>query len=261
MNRRPPLLVLLAIAYAVSPLVYPVIVSLAFGDPILDVLRQLYQANSPLRNFEVFVLPFLLGLCFFLARRTGYFFIVVCSIYLFVRNLFVFASTDGSFPAHLLVFLNLLLLASIIYLSRKSTRSIYFDPKLRWWETDPRYRVDFPGTLTRLGGSPITMRIRNIAIGGAAIETSGPAFLPHERILIDFEANGQTYRCAAGVVWEENPELDRRLAGLQWTADPSASGPPPVKDLIRRLKADRTPTTSEAPSWWQDLRAWIEHSR
>jgi hypothetical protein len=209
----------------------------------------------------VFALPFLLGACFFLARRIGYFFIIVCSIYLFARNVYVFASTDGAFPAHLLVFLNLLLIASIAYLSRKNTRNLYFDPKLRWWETDPRYRVDYPGTITRLGGAPTPMRIRNIAIGGAAIESEDPAFLPHERALITFEANGETYRLTSGVVWEEDPAQGRRMIGLQWTQDAQVSDPPRIKELIRRLKASRTPTTSQAPNWWQDLRAWIEHSR
>jgi hypothetical protein len=251
----------LAIAYAVSPLVYPVFVSLAFGDSVPDVLRQIFQTNSVLRNFEVFVLPLLLAGCLFLARRIGYFVILVSSIYLFARNLYVFASTDGTFPAHLLVFLNILLIASIIYLSRKSTRNLYFDPKLRWWETDPRYRVDFTGTLTRLGTNPTPMQIRNIAIGGAAIETTEPTFLAHERILIAFEAKGATYHLSAGVVWEEDPNQGRRMVGVQWAQDPATADGPPIKDLIRRLKSERTPTTSEAPSWWQDLRAWIEHSR
>lgn len=259
MNRRPGLLVLLAFLYCVSPFIYPIFVSIFFGTPIETVAKETLASNSTLRNFETFILPIVLGIFTFIARRVSYFVVVAGSIYLVVRNLFVFAAANDSIPMSGMIALNLLFVFVIIYLSRRSTRAIYFNPKMRWWETSPRYVVGWDGSLGR-GAKPAgKIRIRNIAIGGAAIETSESGFLPHESVNLEFRNGAESYRVKAGVVWEQPAAGTTRLVGVQWAEDKQSEENRRIRELIRELKENETPTT-QPPDRWQDFKAWISRA-
>lgn len=259
MNRRPGLLVLLAFLYCVSPLIYPVFVSIFFGTPLGTVAKETLDSNSTLRNVEMFILPIFLGLFTFVARRVSYFVVVTGSIYLVVRNFVEFAETNDSIPMTGMVALNLLFIFVIVYLSRRSTRDIYFNPKMRWWETDPRYVVGWDGSLGRAAKSAGKMKIRNIAIGGAAIETSDSNFLPHEPVVLEFRNGSESFRLTAGVVWEQKNAGSTNLIGVQWIDDKQSNDGRRIRDLIHDLKSTRTPTT-KAPDRWQDFKTWISRA-
>jgi hypothetical protein len=242
--------------YCVSPLIYPIVVSLYFGTPIGTVAKETLDSNSLLRNFETFLLPIVLGLFTFFARRVSYFIVVIGSIYLVARNFFLFAETNDSVPMSGLVGTNLIFVFVIVYLSRKNTRAIYFNSKLRWWETDPRYVVGWAAMLSRLGKVSTPIKIRNIAVGGAAIETDQSGFIPHELVNVEFQNDGKSYKLAAGVVWEQNPTGPQNLLGLQWVLDQENNALPAIRELIQALKSKNVPTTRPS-DWWHDFKSWV----
>ncbi len=256
MNRRPWLLVLLAITFVISPFLYPLLVSFYFDTPLTTVAKETLAINSTYRNIEVFILPVVLGIFTYFAHRASYFIVVLGSIFLLVRNFLVFEATNDSFPVSALVFMNLLFVFVIVYLSRRSTRALYFNSKMRWWETDPRYVVEWEGTLSRLGAQPTKVKIQNIAVGGAALETLDSGFQPHEQIKLDFFALGQSYSFAAGVVREKNSEGAPTLLGIQWLEKRRSADGKKMKKLIREIKQKGIPTTRPADRW-QDFKSWI----
>lgn len=71
--------------------------------------------------------------------------------------------------AHLLIYLS-----SVAYFINPRIRHLYFDPKLRWWRTKPRYETHLPMMMQhhQQWHYPV---LRNISDGGCFIETPHPA--------------------------------------------------------------------------------------
>lgn len=260
MDRRPRLLVILAIVFCVSPFLYPLVVSVFFGTPIMDVIQETIRTNSTLRNLEIFLLPIVLGFFTFFARRVSFFAVVLGSFYLLARNVYIFVTTNEGDPMVALVLMNLFFLFVILYLSRRDTRMIYFNEKMRWWETDPRYIVNLSGSLIRLGAPPIPVKIANIAVGGAGIATSETGFVPHEMVHVEFQHEGQSFKLTAGVVWEGPMNVPEHMIGVQWVEDLLESDRKRVVQLMKTLRSKGTPETRDSSQWWRNLGAWIRRS-
>jgi hypothetical protein len=254
MNQRPRLLVGLAFLYLVSPFLYPVFVSLYFETPFFEVLKQSTYGNSAWRNFEIFILPIVLAGFIYFARRIGYFAVILGSLFLGVRSVIEFQASNENAPVALLLFGNLVFLFSVAYFLRKNTRAIYFDPKVRWWETESRYLVDLSGRITRLDQTPVQSKLLNIALGGAALQTSEKSFLPHEKILIEFDYAGTEYKYTAGVVWQRPESEGLQTIGVKWIAEEGKPDRPGMRKLVRDLKVNKTPTVGELPGWWEELK-------
>lgn len=260
MERRPRLLVFLAILFCISPFLYPLLVAFYFGTPLVEVLRETLRENNVIRNAEIFLLPIALGFFTFFARRISFFVVIVGSFYLIARNVFIFVSTNRADPIVALVLMNLFFLFVILYLSRRDTRMIYFNEKMRWWETDPRYVVNFQGSLIRLGAPPIPVKISNIAVGGAAIATNQTGFIPHEMVHVEFQHEGETFKLTAGVVWEATPGSPEHVIGIQWVEDLLETDRQKVVKLMRALRSKGIPETRESSQWWRNFRAWLSRS-
>lgn len=255
MHRRPWPLIALAVLFVLSPLFYPLFVALFFDTPFGQVLADEFRANSALRNFEVFALPPLMGLGTYLARRPGYFIVLFGSLYLMGRGFFIFLSEDEAPPIATVAMMIAFFGIVVFYFSRRKTRALYFDSKMRWWETDPRYEIDLAGRVLRGAGEPLPMRIRNIAIGGAALEGALAPFAEREIVHVDFEWEGKPFRLAASVVWERAQD-SKRTIGVQWMEDPGANDYDNVRALVAELKRRRTPKTN-GPTWWEEIRGWL----
>lgn len=256
MKQRPRLLVFLAVFYLLSPILYQALVSVYFGTSFWEVLKQTAAENSTWRNIETFILPLLLAGCIFIARRLGYFIVILGSMYLCTRSLTIFLATNETVPTSVLVFTNIIFVGTVFYLLRKKTRAIYFNPKIRWWETEARYIVNLKASMIRLGAEPTPVLVSDIALGGAAIETTDGNFLPHEMIRIEFEHAGVHYKNTAGVVWERQISEGKFLLGTQWIVEGARSDRPSMRKLIKELRAAGTPTTGQAPGWWEEVKSW-----
>lgn len=62
-----------------------------------------------------------------------------------------------------------------LYFSR--FRRPYTNPKMRWWETSPRYRVDIPA---KIDAVPVNATLVDISMSGALIEWPEPGAVPPE---------------------------------------------------------------------------------
>jgi hypothetical protein len=251
MERKPFSIILLALLFVVSPFIYPVLASIWFSVPIADIFRQMTVENSPLRNAEIFVLPVALGFFTFYARRLSFFIVVLGSLYLAGKNVTLFVRSNAGDPVVPFVLINLFFVLVIAFLLRRDTRMIYFDRKARWWETDPRYIVEWTATLSRMGREPMQARVKNIAIGGAAVESGETGFTPQELVQITFTADGNEYRIPASIVWQWGS-----VVGMQWVKGLSEQERDRIKDLIRKLRKTGVATT-RGPGRWQDFKNWI----
>lgn len=255
MNRRPWPIVLLALLQFLSPIIYLVVASFFYNLSVTDTAREVLSLASDLRKFEIFALPPILGILILVTRRLGYVVVIVGSVYLMVRSVLEFMATNQTDPVFPVVITNLLCAFVLVYFMRSKTREVYFNPRVRWWETDPRYVVNLPAAITRIGANPDKAKIENIAAGGAGIRTTMMGFLPDEVIDITFEQGETKYTLKSKIVWQRT-EGNGNFLGIQWS-EMAGNEYSKLRRLIRELKAKGADTTREIPPWWEDLKSWV----
>jgi len=80
------------------------------------------------------------ALAVFSVKRWGWYLFLGCSAILIGYNLFVFILSPR-YNILLLVLFNLALSVVAGVLFRKHVIAPYFNPRLRWWATEPRYKI------------------------------------------------------------------------------------------------------------------------
>lgn len=97
-------------------------------------------------------------------------------------------------------FLTALLQLSVLYLVGREIRVPYFLPRIRWWESDPRYKLSVPTKLHREDHSEFEGEIMDLSVGGCFVKTH--AYLaPDEPLTLDFSLFESPLHCAGRVVW------------------------------------------------------------
>jgi hypothetical protein len=82
----------------------------------------------------------------------------------------------------------------------REVRVPYFFPKIRWWESDPRYRLSVPVTLQRQGVDAIRADILDLSLGGCFIKLRNE--VPQdESVQLSFAVFGIEIHCTGTVVW------------------------------------------------------------
>ncbi len=256
MNRRPLLIVILAILQFFSPLIYILTASFTYEIPISATAREIFTLNTGMRNIELFFLPPILGALIYLMRKTGYYFVILSSIYLIIRGILAFIDSNETDPVLPIILTNALSLFVVAYFSKRRIRDLHLNPRLRWWETSPRYIVNLKASLTRIGANPTKAHLQNIAVGGAGVESPESGFLTEEMIYVEFQHEGTEYRLSGRVVWER-PLGTNQFLGIQWSEENSNVERSKMRRLMRDLRVKKYPTTRGTTSRWYDLKSWF----
>lgn len=248
---------MLAIQLFLSPLIYLLVASFFYETTFVNTTKEIFALTSDLRKFELFILPILLAGFLVLTKRPGYYLVIIGCLYQMIRGVIVFRDSHQTDPVFPLVLMNLFAAGALVYLLRPNTRMVYFNSKIRWWEADKRYIVNYPASITRVGGSPIRATIANIAYGGSKMETLEMGFLNGEKVSLEFHADGDTYRIDSRIVWERMSSGNVQLLGLMWENEGTRSERSKVRRHVRNLRARGFPTTLPPETWSEDLKAWI----
>jgi hypothetical protein len=257
MNRRPWPIVLMAFLQFLSPFLYVGVAALFYHLSFSATMNEILALTPELRKFEIFALPILIGVLILMTKRTGYYFVIVGSVYSIVRGVMEYVASNETDPVFPLVISNLLCLLVVAILLRPKTRSVYFNPRLRWWETSPRFVVDFPATITRTGGAPSKAVLQNVATGGGGVETTETGFLKEEIVSLEFRSESESYRFRAKVVWEKEVGARKQLLGVQWADDNSSTEWSKLRRLLRGLKSKGARTTRAIPPRLSEVKEWF----
>lgn len=88
----------------------------------------------------------------------------------------------------------------VIYLVAREVRVPYFFPRIRWWESDPRYKLRVQVKLTREGQPELEGEIMDLSQSGCFVKTHS-YFNFEESIKLDFMLFERAIRCGGRVVW------------------------------------------------------------
>ncbi|MBI1861481.1 MAG: PilZ domain-containing protein [Deltaproteobacteria bacterium] len=110
--------------------------------------------------------------------RIGWYTLVAIVSLWGIRDLALYYSQNHGSPSAL--FLHIFIYAiSLAYFINPRVRRLYFDPKMRWWRTKPRYETHLP-LMVGVGTDFQYRVLRNISEGGCFVETDAP-FAMNER--------------------------------------------------------------------------------
>jgi hypothetical protein len=187
---------LIAAIYMAFPISYIVFAALLFDIPGKNcsaiLLRPSYYALSMIGAAA--------GFGIWEMRRWGWY------VFLFTNALIAYTNAvlvvDFSQSSHKIAayFATLLGLALLTYRVSKEVRVPYFLPRIRWWESDPRYRLCVAVSIQRTSGETNVGDILDLSLGGCFIKFRTDLH-QDETIALQFTVFGQALSCAGTVVW------------------------------------------------------------
>jgi len=133
-------------------------------------------------------------------RRWAWYMLLFSNVLISYENA-VIANLYGESHHKILAYLSsLVILLGVTYRVAKEIRVPYFFPKIRWWESDPRYKLSVPVQLTRNNGEAMTGQIMDLSIGGCFVKLRGD-LATDEDIALQFTIFGYSVICRGNVVW------------------------------------------------------------
>jgi hypothetical protein len=186
----------LALFYVSFPLAYILIVAVLFDVSAAACLRILL---SPLYYFVAFV-AVVAGWGLLEMRRWAWYWFVTANILIAYETALWandYAETHHQILAFLAVVAGLML---ALFRVAREVRVPYFFPRIPWWESDPRYRLSVPVSITFPRGEPIQGEILDLSLGGCFIKVRAEVY-QDEAVQVEFMVLGQKLRFPGTVVW------------------------------------------------------------
>lgn len=178
------------------PVSYLIYAALALGTGPEDILKVLL---SPFYWFVSIVTVFS-GYGLLRIKWFGWYLYIFSNLLIFYQTatiLTFYSQSDNKFLGFLAT---CLVQALFLLFVAREVRVPYYFPKIRWWESDPRYRLSVQAKLSKKDGSEMEGEIMDISLGGCFIKTHH-YFALEDEILLDYSLFDKQIKCSGVVVW------------------------------------------------------------
>jgi hypothetical protein len=153
----------------------------------------------------------------------------------------------GIFTLPILLITTIINVGLVSYFLLPAVRIVYFNKRLRWWETKPRYEIDMQATLI-IDNHQISCTILNISEGGALVKNINPLQMGFDACL-RFSFFDQTVNVPARVVYSQNGSM-----GFQFLHNNETEKK--VKKIIRKLRLSGVNTRERPDKWTKGFQKW-----
>jgi hypothetical protein len=249
MKRKPWPIILLALLHILAPLGNLIMNSYRSGRTF-EATWNFWIYNLPKSLFFTYVfLPPLAGIFIYICRRWSYWSYVLCLGLVFIGNVYGFW-TNVSWVNFVTLFVVLMAdILAVAYFVAPSVRQIYFDPRMRWWETAPRYVFNGQGTLGGHSGF-----IKNISEGGALVETQRACVEGQVAELI-WSYGGEVITLPGKIVYQKNQDSSF-CCGVRFEHTPQTQKT--MRSLITRLHREGKVIRDRLPGVEDSFRVWLK---
>lgn len=253
MLTRPWPLVFLAAFQAFSP-----ILNIFLNAHVLNVtpsyyVSSLWKYSSWFELTEFYVFPAIIGYAIFSFRLWSYPVFISLHGWLSWKNYMIFQKYPDTYSLPLFLGVTILDIALVSYFLIPAVRNAYFDPRLRWWETQTRFKVDLLGDVLN-PEKKAQCHITDLSEGGVFME-SDQAYELNEKVCLyfslldlDLTINGKIVHCRKsngkfgyGVQFSENTRETKK----------------DVARLSRALELVGAKPRIATPEWKVDLVNWV----
>lgn len=184
-----------ALIYLWFPVVYLLIAGVLFDVPPAACVSILLSPGFII----VSVFSILSGYALWEVRRWGWYLFVIDNFLIAYLNAVVVTDYGESHHRVIAYFCFVAAQIALGYRVSREIRVPYFFPKIRWWESNPRYRLSVPVALARVSG-PLEGQILDLSMGGCFVKVRGDLALD-EFVNVEFEVFGFKVECRGVVVW------------------------------------------------------------
>jgi hypothetical protein len=181
------------------------------------------------------VLPLVVGTALRRMNFIAWWLVVFYSVVLILHNIAsIFIYKIDSYRTIVPVFIafQLACIGIIIYfvVIHKQFREIFFDRRLRWWESLSRFKIDAPAYLTLTDGSNRMLDIDDVGRGGICLYIKDTQVNPEEINRLKFDFFETTFKSEVKCIWSRD---DR--AGLEFV-NMDRENRKILKGIIRMIK-------------------------
>lgn len=133
-------------------------------------------------------------------RRWSWYVFAVTNVFVIYENAVVLSEYSAAFHGAIAFLISASVLAAVTYQVAREIRVPYFFPRIRWWESNPRYRLSVPVVMRRKDGSVIEGDILDISVGGCFVKLHSD-LLQDESLSLNFSFYDMPISCNGIVVW------------------------------------------------------------
>ncbi len=186
----------LAHAYLAFPLIYPIFCAVLFDIPMTKLVTMVLQ-------------PLFYMVCFWAVitgwglremHRWSWYVFLIANVFIAYANTLYVVQYGESHNRVISFLISLLLLLFVSFRVAREIRVPYFFPRIRWWESNPRYRLSVPGRVMRAKQDWTPAEILDLSMGGCFLKFLYDV-MPDEPVRVTFEAYGLEFECAGTIVW------------------------------------------------------------
>ena len=173
MTQRPWPIVILAALHFFAPVGNFFFSAFLQKVSLTTYFSALFNFSEPFQLIQFFVPSMLAGWAIYRCKSWSYpLFLGVGAWNLFV-NVSTLRAQPQAFPIPVFLVTTAVDLAVVGYFLLPAVRTMYLNPKVRWWESKPRYAVQFP-VVVEVGGYVRAGLATDISEGGVMITTKEP---------------------------------------------------------------------------------------
>lgn len=232
MMKKPWTLVLFALLHWCEPVAKVVFYSLLWKVTPDQVLSQMLSDSGMWDKFLFWASFPLAGVAIYLVKPWS------LPVFLGIQGVTLFNhysnwhESPSSFPLPIFVGLSLLNTAVATYLLLPSVRVLFLNVKMRWWETPPRFVVNWKVSVTQ-GKKEWEATVANLSRGGVLLQSSRTTVLQESEVLtVTLHFQNSTLSLKGRVVHRRINERSL-MSGVQF----EKMSPEEQKELRRWLKA------------------------
>jgi|SaaInlStandDraft_5_1057022.scaffolds.fasta_scaffold84592_1 hypothetical protein len=257
MLRRPWSIVILTIVLLLIP-VCNIITTFIISKYDVTFTHYLYSLiKLPTNYFSLFSLiapAVIMAFAVYSVKKWSYIVLALCALWITTMALLNLYNYYGQlnllqiiFAIFLPVFFTIIL---ALYFFIPAVKTTYFDPRLRWWETKPRYITSINSKVTLEDEHDAI--IINISEGGVLLELNEKISLD-EKIKVFFDYEDIQYELDAKVVFQRT---DVSAYGVQFI-DLNIEKTKMIKSLVKQIKLSGASLSRPLPMWSDDLKKWL----
>lgn len=214
-----------ALAYMAYPMTYMLFAAVLFDIPAKACVSLLLSPFYYLLSF----CAVMAGYGLWEMRRWGWYIFLLANILTGYANALLLTDYGTTHHKVIAFGFSIAVLVLLVYRVSREVRVPYFLPRIRWWESNPRYRLILPCALERSGGEKVDAEILDLSVSGCFIKMKSD--VQQDEILdIKFTVFGEPIECRGVVVWRTQSAVTHpRGIGIKFVAVP--------KPTRRALKA------------------------
>ncbi len=251
MKQRPWPIVLLALFHVIAPLGNIVVNAWLAHIPLAYYLHILLAPGNRSTLFVFTLVPLIGAVLIYICRKWSYVAYIILMTIPFAYSLISYMRHTTLMMTVALILFYFVNIMVVGYFLLPTVRKIYFDPRMRWWETKPRYQTDFQCHVEH-EGKQHWVEIKNISEGGVFLET--PLEFPLGSPLKLFFRDPQGVLNLSGTI-----VYKRQLAplGYGFKFTPESSKEPRLKGLIHKLQSDGAIVLGRVPGPEDSFVYWV----